>query len=73
MCLAVPGRIQWIGEGTTGTVPGSISFGEQTREVDLVMVPDAIVGDYVIVHSGYAIRIVGVEEVSQVLDLLNPQ
>ena len=71
MCLALPGRIEWIGEGATGSIPGMVSFGEQTRNVDLVMAPDANVGDHVIVHSGYAIRIVDPEETARILELVD--
>jgi hydrogenase expression/formation protein HypC len=71
MCLALPGRIEWIGRGSTSSIPGTVSFGEQTREVDLVMVPEALVGDHVIVHSGYAIRIVGAKEVARILEIVD--
>lgn len=70
MCLALPGRIEWIGEESTGSIPGKVAFGKQTRDVDLVMVPDAIVGDHVIVHSGYAIRIIGIDEVERINELV---
>jgi hydrogenase expression/formation protein HypC len=71
MCLALPGRIEWIGKGSTSSIPGTVSFGEQTRDVDLVMVPDAKVGDHVIVHAGYAIRIVGAEEVARTREIVD--
>jgi hydrogenase expression/formation protein HypC len=73
MCLALPGRIEWIGKGSTSSIPGTVSFGEQTRDVDLVMVPDAKIGDHVIVHSGYAIKVVGAEEVAHILEIVDLQ
>ncbi|MEE8375785.1 MAG: HypC/HybG/HupF family hydrogenase formation chaperone [Acidimicrobiia bacterium] len=71
MCLALPGRIEWIGKGSTSSIPATVSFGERTRDVDLVMVPEAKVGDSVIVHSGYAIRIVSAEDVARILELVD--
>jgi hydrogenase expression/formation protein HypC len=71
MCLAFPGRIEWIGKASTSSIPGIVSYGEQTRDVDLVMVPDARVEDHVIIHSGYAIRIVGAEEVARIFDIVH--
>jgi hydrogenase expression/formation protein HypC len=52
MCLAVPTRIVRIdGESAIGEVGGV------QREISLIMTPDARVGDYVIVHAGFAIQI----------------
>lgn len=58
MCLAIPGRIVEIyaGEGLDHT--GIIDSNGVRREVNLGMVPKATVGDSVITHSGFAIRIV---------------
>ncbi|HEX9853954.1 MAG TPA: HypC/HybG/HupF family hydrogenase formation chaperone [Acidimicrobiia bacterium] len=56
MCLAVPGRIVWIGDPSPASIPGRVDAAGVLREVDLVMVPDAEVGDHVIVHAGYAVR-----------------
>jgi hydrogenase expression/formation protein HypC len=71
MCLAFPARIVWIGDPSPGSVPGKVSFGDQTRQVDLVMVPEAVVGDHVIVHSGYAIRIVDAGEAARILEIVD--
>jgi len=71
MCLALPARIERIGVGSTGSVPGTVSFGGQTRDVNLVMVPDAIVGDHVIVHSGYAIRVLNAVEAARTFELVD--
>lgn len=58
MCLAIPGRIVDItsGEGLAHT--GTIDTEGVTREVNLAMVPGATVGDFVITHSGFALRVV---------------
>jgi hydrogenase expression/formation protein HypC len=57
MCVAVPGKIISIGEPSTALLPAEVAFPDRTMEVNLVMLPDASVGDHVIVHSGYAIRV----------------
>lgn len=54
MCLAVPGRIAAIYEGG-GTRMARLDFGGITKEVCLAYLPDAVVGDYAIVHVGFAI------------------
>ncbi len=54
MCLAVPGRIDSIYEGE-GTRMGRVNFGGVVKEVCLAYLPEAKVGDYTIVHVGFAI------------------
>jgi hydrogenase expression/formation protein HypC len=57
MCLAVPGKVVNI----TGDEPmmrkGKVSFGGVIKEVSLAYVPDVKIGDYVIVHVGFALSI----------------
>jgi len=53
MCLAVPGQVLTIENDPLRT--GTVSFAGVTKTVSLAMVPDAQVGDYVIVHVGFAI------------------
>ena len=57
MCIAVPGKIISIGEPSTALVPAEVMFPDRMLQVNLIMVPEAVVGDKVIVHSGYAVRI----------------
>ena len=70
MCLAVPGKIESI----TGNDPlnkiGKVNFGGAVKEVSLGFVPEAKVGDYVIVHVGLAISIVDEQEAKQVFEYL---
>jgi len=67
MCLAVPGRILNVsGEDTTRT--GTVSFGGVGKEVCLAFVPEAKVGDYVLVHAGFAISLVDEAEAAQTLE-----
>ena len=54
MCLAVPGRIESIREDQ-GTRMGKVNFGGVVRDVCLAYVPEAIPGDYTIVHVGFAL------------------
>ncbi|NQT07445.1 HypC/HybG/HupF family hydrogenase formation chaperone [Candidatus Bathyarchaeota archaeon] len=64
MCLAVPGKVLEI-EGTSAKV----DFGHGTvREVDISLV-DVTVGQYVLVHTGYAIQVMDEEEARASLDL----
>ena len=53
MCLAVPGQVMTIQDDPLRT--GTVSFAGVTKSVSLAMVPEAQVGDYVIVHVGFAI------------------
>jgi hydrogenase expression/formation protein HypC len=69
MCVAIPGRIVSVGERSAGSVPACLRFGDTERIVDLAMVPEAGVGDYVIVHSGFAIRVIPEAEALRVAAL----
>ena len=57
MCLAIPGRITRIEEGSGLERHGTLDIGGIEREVNLAMVPEAEVGDHVIIHSGFALRV----------------
>jgi hydrogenase expression/formation protein HypC len=70
MCLGVPGKIIEIYE-SNGLTMGKIDFGGVIREACLAYVPEAIVGDYTLVHVGFAMNIISEEESQQTLDLLN--
>ena len=69
MCVAVPGRITWIGANTAASIPAQIQTGAATHDVDLIMVPDAVVGDYVVVHSGYVIHLIPKDTARDTLEL----
>ncbi|MBI4719655.1 MAG: HypC/HybG/HupF family hydrogenase formation chaperone [Chitinivibrionia bacterium] len=70
MCLAVPGRIMEIaGTGDFDRV-GKVSFGGVIKDVSLAYVPEAAVGDYVIVHVGFALSVVDEEEAERTIALL---
>ena len=55
MCLAVPGRIMSIAE-RDDTLMAQVAFGAVVKDVCLAYIPDAAVGEYVIVHVGFAIQ-----------------
>ena len=69
MCLGVPGRILETQEDGLVRM-GKVDFGGITREICLAYVPEADVGDYVIVHAGFAISRVDEAEAHETLDLL---
>lgn len=70
MCLGVPGKLLSIEENPLGMTMGKVSFGGITKNVCLAYVPDVEVGDYVIVHVGFAISVVDEEEAQRTLDFL---
>ena len=64
MCLAVPLRIEAL-EGETATV----ELGGVRCQVSLVLTPEAQVGDYVIVHTGFALSVLDEDEAQETLEL----
>lgn len=69
MCLAIPGKILSV-EDRNGVRIGRVQFGGITRETCLDFVPEAGIGDYVIVHVGFAISCVDREEAERSYQLL---
>ena len=69
MCLAVPGQIVDIRE-EHGLRAGRIQFGGIVRQASLDFVPEAQVGDYVMVHVGFAISRVDAAEAHRTYELL---
>ena len=69
MCLAVPGRITeiYVRDGLT---MGRLDFGGVAREACLTYVPEAQVGDYAIVHVGFALNLLSESEAQATLDTL---
>jgi len=70
MCLAIPGKIESI----RGTDPlermGRVNFGGIIKDACLAYVPEAKVGDYVIVHVGFALNRVDEDEAQKVFEYL---
>lgn len=69
MCLGVPGKITEIYEAG-GLRMGKIDFGGVTREACLAYVPEAEVGDYTLIHVGFALNVIGEQEARETLALL---
>ena len=70
MCLAIPGKILSI-EGEDPILRcGKVSFGGIVKQVNLAYVPEARIGDYVLVHVGFAISTIEEEEADQVVEYL---
>ena len=70
MCLAVPGRIESIAEAAPLMRVGKVDFGGVTREVNLACVPEAKIGDYVLVHVGFALSLIDEAEAQRVFGYL---
>ncbi|KAF0243217.1 MAG: hydrogenase expression/formation protein [Chitinophagaceae bacterium] len=70
MCLAIPGKILSINALDDTFRMGKVTFGGIQKDINLCMVPDAEVGDYVLVHVGVAIGKVDEEEANKVFSYL---
>jgi hydrogenase expression/formation protein HypC len=72
MCLAIPGEILSIATNADPLLTtGRVSFGGIVKRVNLACVPEAKVGDFVIVHVGIAISILDQDEARRALDFLS--
>ena len=70
MCLAIPGKIESISGTDFLLRMGKVSFGGIIKEASLAYVPEARVGDYVIVHVGFALSRVDEDEARKIFDYL---
>jgi len=71
MCLAVPGRIESISGDDPIVRMAKVSFGGVLKDVSLAYVPEAQVGDWVIVHVGFALNRLDEDEARKVFEILN--
>jgi hydrogenase expression/formation protein HypC len=69
MCLAIPGKIICIVNDDPIMRTGKVSFGGIEKDVNLAYTPDAGIGDYVIVHAGFAISKLDEEEAEETFRL----
>jgi len=69
MCLGIPGKIVDVYTANDLTM-GKIDFGGVVREACLVYIPDAKVGDYTLVHVGFALNLISEQEAQETLELL---
>ncbi|GAA4644094.1 HypC/HybG/HupF family hydrogenase formation chaperone [Pontixanthobacter gangjinensis] len=70
MCLAIPGEVLTVSGGDPLTREGSVAFAGVTKRISLALVPDATIGDFVIVHAGFAIARLDLEEAARTLAML---
>ena len=70
MCLAVPGKIISIEAADATFRSGRVDFAGVVKNVNLSYVPEAMLGDYVVVHVGFALSIVDEAEARQVFEYL---
>ncbi len=70
MCLGIPGRIVSIEGDDPVYLKGKVEFGKIAKEVSLAYVPDVAIGDYVIVHAGFAISEIDEEEAREVFRMI---
>lgn len=68
MCLAVPGQVLEIVGDDLLTRTGKVAFSGVVKEASLAFVPEATIGDYVLVHAGFAITILNETEARRSLD-----
>ncbi len=70
MCLAIPGKVTTINEADPLMRSGKVDFGGILKDVSLAYVPEVKVGDYVIVHVGFALNKLDEEEALKVLEAI---
>ena len=70
MCLGVPGKVIEMSEDPLGMTMGKVDFSGIVKEVCLAYVPEVTLGDYVVVHVGFAISVVDEDEAQEVFEFL---
>jgi hydrogenase expression/formation protein HypC len=70
MCLAVPGKVIEVPTQDPFSHPGKVNFGGIVKQVNLALVPEAQVGDHVLVHVGFAISKLDEAEAERVFNYL---
>jgi hydrogenase expression/formation protein HypC len=71
MCLAIPGKILSVAGEDPVMRSAKVSFGGIVKEISLAYTPTAKVGDYVVVHVGFALSIVDEAEAAKVFEYLD--
>jgi hydrogenase expression/formation protein HypC len=69
MCLGIPGEVVAI-DTATALVTGTVDFGGARRQVCLAYVPEARLGDHVVVHAGFAISTIDAAEAARAWEAL---
>ena len=73
MCLAIPGQIRRIELGEGGARTAEVDYPGLTKTVSLLYLPDAEVGDHILVQAGFGIRRLTPEEAAEVLAALDAE
>ena len=68
MCLGVPGRVERIDPNALGFASGIVSFGGIRKEICLAYLPEVKVGDYVLVHVGFALSTIDEAEAAAMFE-----
>ena len=68
MCLAIPGKVESLEEVSYPKM-GKVNFGGIHKSICFEMLPEATVGDYVLVHVGFAISVVDEQEAKETLQM----
>lgn len=71
MCLSVPAQVVSVGVGEPLLRKGKVSFAGVLKEISLAYVPEVKVGDYVLVHVGFALTIIDEEKAQKVFSTLD--
>lgn len=67
MCLAIPGRVVAISDGAGFDRRGTVDFAGARQEVSLAYLPETKIGDYVLVHVGFAMTRLDTDEAERIL------
>lgn len=70
MCLGVPGKVVRVETNPLGMTVGRVEFGGITRDVSLTYVPEVKVGDYVVVHVGFALSVIDETAAAEIFSFL---
>ncbi len=69
MCLAIPGKLVSIEQGADPVLrSGKVDFAGVKKEISLAFTPEAALGDYVLVHVGFALSVVDEAEARQIFE-----
>jgi len=66
MCLGIPGKVLAIHDPDGGVPMGKVEFGGIARDICLAYLPEVVVGDYVLVHVGFAISKIDEQEAREI-------
>ncbi len=70
MCLGIPGRVLAVTEQADAMLMGKVEFGGITKDICLAYVPDVAVGDFVLVHVGFAISKIDEQEAQEIFSYI---